>query len=65
MTKLDRHHLEEIYDDVHSIPSCRPLLKEVGLSYQKPRRATAAADPGDREDSDETKKPGDGCHSSV
>ena len=66
-TKLVRQHLKEVYDVEYSIPSCRRLLKEAGLSYQKPRPANAKAEPEDREEFDETlkKAPGDGCHSSV
>ena len=36
--------LAETYDVKYSIPSCRRLLKEAGLSYQKPRRTAAEAD---------------------
>ena len=55
-TKLVRHHLDEIYDVEYSIPSCRRLLKEAGLSYQKPRPANVKADPEDRDEFDETLK---------
>ena len=55
-TKLVRHHLKETYDVEYSIPSCRRLLKEAGLSYQKPRPENAKADPEDREEFDETLK---------
>ena len=55
-TKLVRHHLEEAYDVEYSIPSCRRLLKEAGLRYQKPRPANAKAEPEDREEFDETLK---------
>ena len=55
-TKLVRHHLEEAYDVEYSIPSCRRLLKEAGLSYQKPRPANAKADPEDRHEFDQTLK---------
>ena len=55
-TKLVRHHLEETYDVEYSIPSCRRLLKEAGLSYQKPRPANVKADPEDREEFDQTLK---------
>ncbi len=55
-TKLVRHHLKETYDADYSIPSCRRLLKEAGLSYQKPRPENAKADPEDREEFDETLK---------
>jgi len=55
-TKLVRHHLEEKYDVEYSIPSCRRLLKEAGLSYQKPRPANVKAEPEDRAEFDETLK---------
>jgi transposase len=55
-TKLARHHLKETYDVEYSIPSCRRLLKEAGLSYQKPRPENAKADPEDREAFDEALK---------
>ena len=55
-TKLVRHHLKETYGVQYSIPSCRRLLKEAGLSYQKPRPANAKAEPEDREEFDETLK---------
>ncbi|WP_233560706.1 winged helix-turn-helix domain-containing protein, partial [Halobellus sp. Atlit-38R] len=41
---LAQDFLEETYDVEYSIPSCRRLLKEAGLSYQKPRRTAAEAD---------------------
>jgi transposase len=40
---LLKDFLEETFDVDYSIPSCRRLMKEAGLSYQKPRR-TAAED---------------------
>jgi transposase len=55
-TKLVRHHLEEAYDVEYSIPSCRRLLKEAGLRYQKPRPSNAKAEPEDREELDQTLK---------
>ncbi|SEJ11462.1 Transposase [Halohasta litchfieldiae] len=55
-TSLARHHLKETYDVEYSIPSCRRLLKEAGLSYQKPRPSNAKAEPEDREEFDETLK---------
>ena len=55
-TKLVRHHLKEVYGVEYSIPSCRRLLKEAGLSYQKPRPTNAKAEPEDREEFDETLK---------
>jgi len=66
-TKLVRHHLKETYDVEYSIPSCRRLLKEAGLSYQQPRPETAEVDLDDREEFDETikKTPGAGRHRSL
>jgi len=55
-TKLVRHHLEDTYDVEYSIPSCRRLLKEAGLSYQQPRPENAKAEPEDREQFDEALK---------
>jgi transposase len=51
--------LEETYGVEYSIPSCRRLLKEAGLSYQKPRREATEADEIEQEESyDELKKSG-------
>lgn len=55
-TKLVRVYLRETYGVAYSIPSCRRLLKEAGLSYQKPRPANAKAEPEDRDKFDETLK---------
>jgi len=56
---LVQQYLEETYDVEYSIPSCRRLLKEAGLSYQKPRRSAAEADESDKEAfHDELKKSG-------
>ncbi len=41
---LAQRYLEESYDVEYSIPSCRRLLKETRLSYQKPRRTAAESD---------------------
>jgi len=46
---LAQEHLEETYGVEYSIPSCRRLLKEAGLSYQKPRRSAAEADEDEQE----------------
>ncbi|AKU09372.1 transposase (plasmid) [Haloferax gibbonsii] len=46
---LAQNFLEETYDIKYSIPSCRRLLKEAGLSYQKPRRKAAEADEDEQE----------------
>ncbi len=42
--------LEETFDVEYSIPSCRRLMKEAGLSYEKPRRTAAEAEPEDRDE---------------
>lgn len=55
-TELVRHHLKETYDVEYSIPSCRRLLEEAGLSYQKPRSESVKAEPEDRDEFDETLK---------
>jgi transposase len=56
---LAQDFLEKTYGVEYSIPSCRRLLKEAGLSYQKPRRAAAEADEGEQEAiSDERKQSG-------
>jgi len=64
---LVQQYLDETYGVEYSTPSCRRLLKEAGLSYQKPRRSAAEADADDREEfRDERKKgAGDGCHGSL
>ncbi|MFC6716702.1 IS630 family transposase [Halovalidus salilacus] len=41
---LVQQYLAETYDVEYSLPSCRRLLKEAGLSYQKPRRTVAESD---------------------
>lgn len=41
---LAQEYLAETYGVEYSIPSCRRLLKEAGLSYQKPRRSASEAD---------------------
>jgi len=46
---LVQQYLDETYDVEYSIPSCRRLLKEAGLSYQKPRRTAAEADADEQE----------------
>jgi transposase len=54
---LVQEFLEESYGVEYSYPSCRRLLKEAGLSYQKPRRSAAEAEESDREEfHDELKK---------
>ncbi len=56
---LVQQYLHETYDVEYSIPSCRRLLKEAGLGYQKPRRTAAESDP-EKQDTfrDEFKKSG-------
>jgi len=56
---LAQDFLEEMYGVEYSIPSCRRLLKEAGLSYQKPRRSAAESDEDEEEAfHDELKKSG-------
>jgi len=47
---LAQDYLDETYGVEYSIPSCRRLLKEAGLSYQKPRRSAAEADQDEQEE---------------
>ncbi|GAA0524408.1 Transposase [Halorubrum aquaticum] len=57
---LVKEFLEETYGVKYSLPSCRRLLKEAGLSYQKPRRSAAESDEDDQEAfHDEIKKSGE------
>ncbi|GAB7011538.1 hypothetical protein JCM31271_34810 [Halorubrum trueperi] len=57
---LVQDYLEETYGVEYSLPSCRRLLKEAGLSYQKPRRSAAESDEDDQgEFHDEIKKSGE------
>ncbi len=46
---LVQQYLTETYDVEYSIPSCRRLLKEAGLSYQKPRRTAAESEAEEQE----------------
>jgi len=56
---LVQQFLAETYGVEYSYPSCRRLLKEAGLSYQKPRRSAAEADDDDQEEfREELKKSG-------
>jgi transposase len=56
---LVQQYLEGTYGVEYSIPSCRRLLKEAGLSYQKPRRTAAEADEDEQEEfHDKLKKSG-------
>ncbi|GAB7010242.1 hypothetical protein JCM31271_21850 [Halorubrum trueperi] len=47
---LAQEVLEDTYGVEYSYPSCRRLLKEAGLSYQRPRRTAAETDESDREE---------------
>ena len=64
---LVQEFLDETYGVKYSIPSCRRLSKEAGLSYQKPRRSAAEADEDEQGAFyDELKKAaGDGRHRSL
>jgi hypothetical protein len=64
---LVQEFLAEMYGVEYSYPSCRRLLKEARLSYQKPCRSVAEADKSDQlEFHDELKKASsDGRHSSL
>src|SRR5699024_7082606 len=53
---LVQQYLVEVVDVEYSRPSCRRLLKEAGLSYQKPRRTVAQAEAEDRDGFDEETK---------
>ena len=56
---LVQEFLEDTYGVEYSYPSSRRLLKEAGLTYQKPRRTAAEADEDDRDEfHDELKKSG-------
>jgi transposase len=64
---LAQQYLDETYDVEYSIPSCRRLLKEAGLSYQKPRRTAAESDAEEQETfrKELKKAAGDGRQSSL
>ncbi len=47
---LVQEFLDETYGVEYSHPSCRRLLKEAGLSYQKQRRSAAEADEDEQEE---------------
>ncbi|ELZ27519.1 transposase [Halosimplex carlsbadense 2-9-1] len=54
---LVQEFLEDRYGAEYSYPSCRRLLKEAGLRYQKPRRTAAGAEESQEEEfHDELKK---------
>ncbi|PGF17155.1 IS630 family transposase [Natrinema sp. CBA1119] len=46
---LVQQYLDETYNVEYSLPSCRRLLKEAGLSYQKPRRTAAGSEADEQE----------------
>lgn len=50
MTDLVQELIREQFEIEYSRPSCRRLMKELGLSYQTPRKAAAEADPAEREE---------------
>ena len=64
---LVQQYPDETYDVEYSIPSCRRLLKEAELRYQKSRRTAAEADADEQETFREAlkKAAGDGHHSSL
>lgn len=47
---LLQEYLGETYDVGYPLPVCRRLLKEVRLSYRKPRRSATKADEYEQED---------------
>jgi len=57
---LAQEYLEETYDAKYSLPSCRRLLKEAGLSYQKPPRLDAKEGENERKGFGKKRKPSDG-----
>ena len=58
-------YLEEAYDVEYSISNCRRLLKESGLSYQKPRLSTAEADDNEQEKFPDKRKKRRGMDNTV
>jgi len=57
---LVQEFLEETYGVEYSIPSCRRLLKEAGLSYQNTRLKPAEVDEDDEKEFHDERKKGDG-----
>jgi len=53
---LVQQYLEETYGVEYSIPSCRRLLNEAGLRYQKPRRTAAESDDNEQEEGQNDRK---------
>jgi len=47
---LAQEYLQETYGVEYSVPSCRRLLTEAGLSFQKPRRSTAESDENEQDE---------------
>ena len=66
-TDLVQELIRDQFEIEYSRPSCRRLMKELGLSYQTPRKAAAEADPDEREAFEEELKNSvmSGCHSSL
>jgi len=64
---LAQQYLEETYGVKYSYLSCWRLLKEAGLSYQKPRRTADEAQESDQEESKTKpqKASGDGLQNSL
>lgn len=50
---LVQQYLAETFDAEYSQSSCRRLMKEAGLSYQKPRRIAVQAETEDCDESDD------------
>lgn len=48
--------IQERFETKYSRPSCRRLMKELGLRYQKPERASAEVDAKEREEFEEELK---------
>ena len=46
---LLQQYLQDVYDVEYSVPSCRRLMKEAGLSYQRTHQQTASKEPIDSE----------------
>jgi len=57
---LLQQHVRDTFDVEYSRPSCRRLLKEAGLTYQKPRRTAAETGPEEREELVEEFEPSGG-----
>lgn len=55
-SQLVQSYLADGFEADYSIPSCRRLMREAGLTYKKPRRQATEADPEEREEFHETVK---------